>query len=65
MAGGQAVAAGLRAWAAGMYETEAAAELLIRACRGLLVDPGGPGSSPVSRRVSARRRAGLRRRLRR
>jgi hypothetical protein len=42
MTGGAGVAAGLRAWAAGMYETEAAAELLIRACRGLLVNPGRP-----------------------
>ena len=33
---------GLRAWGAGMYETEAAAELLIRAFRGRFTNPAYP-----------------------
>ena len=37
MADTTALAAGLRAWAKGMYATEAAAELLIRACDGRLL----------------------------
>jgi hypothetical protein len=34
--------AGLRAWAKGVYGTEAAVELLVRAFRGRFVDPGHP-----------------------
>jgi hypothetical protein len=38
----RSVATDLRRWAAGTHETEAAVELLLRACRGRLVDPHWP-----------------------
>ena len=42
MTGPAAVADGLRSWAAGMYETEAAVELLLRVSAGRFASPGCP-----------------------
>jgi hypothetical protein len=41
-ANGGGIAAELRDWARGCHLTEAAVELLIRACGGRFVDPGQP-----------------------
>jgi hypothetical protein len=41
-ANGAGIAAELRDWARGCHSTEAAVELLIRACGGRFVDPGQP-----------------------